>query len=316
MADEREARTVIGEQVMHRSLRDTLLAYVQVTKPISVALLAFTALGTMIVAARVGAATGAGQPGALPWDLVLTAMVSVVLAAAGTNAITCYIDRDMDAIMDRTKDRPIPAGKIDPPQRALAYGLLLLLISLVLGWLINPLSSLVLLLGFLDDAVVYNVLTKRRSPLGVLAGGFSGGLPALFGWTAVTNSVSLVPILIAALVVLWIPNHIWNLAIAHTEDYKKVQVPMLPVVFSLRSTVRCIGATVLLMYVFSVALGIWGPFGWVYLGTALASGLVVSIGNLRMVLHPTRERAWTMFKLSSPYLFVLFLAMIIDVLVY
>jgi protoheme IX farnesyltransferase len=286
------------------------LAYIQVTKPVSVGLLAFTTLGTMIVAARVGP-----QPAALSWDLTLLALLAIVLATGGTNAVTGYIDRDLDAVMERTKRRPLPTGMIHPPRRALAFGLFLLVISLVLGWLINPLSALVLLLGFLDDAVVYNILTKRRSPLGVIAGGFSGGLPALFGWTAVNNSVSLVPVLIAALVVLWIPNHIWNLAIAYTEDYKRVQVPMLPVVFSLKSTVRCIGATVLLMYLFSVALGIWGPFGWIYLGTALLSGLVVGVGNLLMVLNPTQKRAWTMFKLSSPYLFVLFLAMIVDVLV-
>jgi protoheme IX farnesyltransferase len=122
-------------------------------------------------------------------------------------------------------------------------------------------------------------------------------------------------VLIAALVVLWIPNHIWNLAIAHTEDYKNVQVPMLPAVFSLKSTVRCIASTVVPMYGLSIALGIVGPFGWVYLGTALVAGLVVLAGNIGLVLRPTRERAWTMFKVSSPYLFILFLAMIVNVLV-
>jgi protoheme IX farnesyltransferase len=221
----------------------------------------------------------------------------------------------MDAVMERTKRRPLPTKRIDPPGRALAWGLALFGASMVLGWFINPLSALCLLVGFLDDAIVYNLLMKRRSPLNIILGGLSGGLPALFGWTAVTNSVSLTPILIAALVVLWIPNHIWSLAIAYTDDYKTVQVPMLPAVYSLESTVRCIAATVLLMYGLSVGLGIVGPFGWVYLGTALAAGLAVLVGNLTLVLRPTRERAWVMFKLSSPYLFVLFLGMIADVLV-
>jgi len=305
--------SVIGDQgsvsgpliTVYRSL----ITYVEVTKPASVALLVFTALGTMIVAAR-GGAPGPG-PAAGLW---LQAIAAITLATAGTNAVTCYIDRDMDAVMERTKHRPIPARRIDPPERALAWGLTLLAASLLLGWFINPLSALILLVGFVDDAVVYNLLTKRRSPLNVILGGFSGGLPALFGWTAVTGSVSLTPILIAALVVLWIPNHIWNLAIAYTEDYRRVQVPMLPAVYSLQKTVRCIVSTVLLMYVLSIVLGFVGPFGWVYLSVALVSGLAVCVGNVGLLLKPTRERAWAMFKLSSPYLAVLFLGMIVDVL--
>jgi len=288
----------------------SLTPYLEVTKPASVALLAFTTLGTMVVASH--AHSSSPEPSAGLWVM---AIVAITLAAAGTNAVTCYIDRDMDAVMERTKRRPIPAKRIHPAERALVWGLALLAASLLLGWFINPLSALLLLLGFVDDAVVYNLLTKRRSPLNIILGGFSGGLPALFGWTALTNSVSLTPVLMAALVVLWIPNHIWSLAIAHTEDYKKVQVPMLPAVFSLQSTVRCIACTVVLMYGLSIALGFVGPFGWIYRATALLAGLIVLIGNIALVLRPTRERAWAMFKLSSPYLFVLFLAMIVDVLV-
>ena len=288
----------------------SMITYIEVTKPLSVALLVFTAVGTMIVAAK-----GFGPTRGLSMGLFLRALVAITAACAGANAVTCYIDRDMDGVMARTKHRPLPMKRIDPPERALAWGLALFAFGLLLGWLINPLSALCLLLGFLDNVVVYNLLTKRRSPLNVIWGSFSGGLPALFGWTAVTNSVGLTPILIAALVVLWTPNHIWNLAIAHSEDYRKVQVPMLPAVYSLEKTIRCIVSTVLLMYVLSIMLGIVGPFGGVYLGTALLSGLAVCIGNIGLLLKPTRERAWTMFKLSSPYLFVLFLAMMVDVLV-
>lgn len=287
----------------------SLIPYVEVTKPATVALLVFTALGTMIVAAHGGAPGFAPSAG-----LWLQAVAAITLATAGTNAVTCYIDRDMDAVMERTKRRPIPAGRIDPPERALAWGLALLAASLLLGWFINPLSALILLAGFVDDAVVYNLLTKRRSPLNIILGGFSGGLPALFGWTAVTGGVSLTPVLIAALVVLWIPNHIWNLAIAYTEDYRRVRVPMLPAVYSLEKTVRCIVSTVLLMYALSIVLGFVGPFGWVYRGVALVCGLAVCVGNVGLLLRPRRERAWALFKLSSPYLAVLFLGMIVDVL--
>ena len=286
-------------------LRD-LWAYVEVTKPASVLLLVFTALATMVIAA------GGWN---LPSGLLITAFAAVTLGCAGANTITCYIDRDMDGVMERTKRRPIPSGRIRPPQRALYWGLLLAVVSLALAWSINALAFLWGLLGFVDNVVVYSLLMKRRSPLNIILGGFSGGLPVLFGWAAVTGSVNLTALLMAAIVVLWIPNHIWNLAIFHTEDYKKVSVPMLPAVLSLEKTTRCIMATVVLMYLCSLALYFVGGFGVIYLGVALVFGLVITVSNVILALNPSREKAWVMFKVSSPYLFVLFLAMALDVLV-
>ncbi len=286
-------------------LRD-LWAYVEVTKPASVLLLVFTALATMVIAA------GGWN---LPSDLLITAFAAVTLGCAGANTITCYIDRDMDGVMKRTKRRPIPSGRIRPPQRALYWGLLLAVVSLALAWSINALAFLWGLLGFVDNVVVYSLLMKRRSPLNIILGGFSGGLPVLFGWAAVTGSVNLTALLMAAIVVLWIPNHIWNLAIFHTEDYKKVSVPMLPAVLSLEKTTRCTMATVVLMYLCSLALYFVGGFGVIYLGVAVVFGLVITMSNVILAMNPSREKAWVMFKVSSPYLFVLFLAMALDVLV-
>jgi len=286
-------------------LRD-LWAYVEVTKPASVLLLVFTALATMVIAA------GGWN---LPSDLLITAFAAVTLGCAGANTITCYIDRDMDGVMERTKRRPIPSGRIRPPQRALYWGLLLAVVSLALAWSINALAFLWGLLGFVDNVVVYSLLMKRRSPLNIILGGFSGGLPVLFGWAAVTGSVNLTALLMAAIVVLWIPNHIWNLAIFHTEDYKKVSVPMLPAVLSLEKTTRCTMATVVLMYLCSLALYFVGGFGVIYLGVAVVFGLVITVSNVVLAMNPSREKAWVMFKVSSPYLFVLFLAMALDVLI-
>jgi protoheme IX farnesyltransferase len=286
------------------SLLEDLWAYVEVTKPASVFLLGFTALATMIVAAG-----GWG----FPLGLFITALFAVALGCAGANTITCYIDRDMDQVMERTKRRPLPSGRIRPPQRALYWGVLLTAVSLLLAWTINPLTFVLGLLGFVDNVLVYSLLMKRRSPLNVILGGFSGGLPALVGWTAVNNSLNLAALLIAAIVVLWIPNHIWNLAIFYTEDYRKVSVPMLPAVFSLEKTIRCTVATVVLMYACSLALYFVGGFGLIYLGIAFVFGLLMTVSNVVLLLKPSRERAWVMFKLSSPYLFVLFLAMMLDV---
>ena len=280
--------------------------YVEVAKPRSVLLLVFTAVGAMIVAAE-------GQ--SIPWSLFLIALVAITAGCAGANAITCYIDRDIDVVMERTKRRPIPSQRIHPPEKALYFGLALALVSLALSWRINLLSFIFMLLGLADNVIVYSLLTKRRSPLNVIWGGFSGGLPVLFGWAAVSGSINLTALLIGAIVVLWIPNHIWNLAIFYSDDYQKVSVPMLPAVFELKKTLRCILATVLLMYLFSILLYFFGPFGPLYLGLALISGLLISLGNIYLVLRPSRQRAWKMFKLSSPYLFLLFTGMILDVFI-
>jgi protoheme IX farnesyltransferase len=286
-------------------LRD-LWAYVEVTKPASVLLLVFTAVAAMVIAA------GGWNPSP---SLFVSAFAAVTLGCAGANTITCYIDRDMDSVMERTKRRPIPAGRIYPARRALYWGLLLTVVSLALARSINLLTFLWGLLGFVDNVVVYSLLLKRRSPLNIILGGFSGGIPVLVGWAAVTNSVSPTALLMAAVVVLWIPNHIWNLAIFHTEDYKRVRVPMLPAVLSLEKATRCTMTTVVLMYLCSLGIYFAGGFGLIYVIVAVVLGLLMTVSNVVLALHPSRERAWIMFKVSSPYLFILFLAMMLDVLV-
>jgi protoheme IX farnesyltransferase len=279
-----------------------LAAYLEITKPRSVVLLAFTTIGGMAVAAG-------GQP--LPLGRWMYAVAAVALGCAGANTLTCYIDRDIDAVMERTRRRPLPAQRISP-QGALRWGLFLSLLSLLLAWGINPLCGFWGLVGLVDNVLVYSLLAKRRSPLNVIWGSFSGGVPVLYGWAVVRNEVALTPLLIAALVVLWIPNHIWNLAIFYSEDYRRVKVPMLPAVYSFRGTVRCIVATVLLMFGCSIALYFAGGLGWLYLAVALALGVAVVAGNLWLLLRPSRELAWWLYKLSSPYLFLLFAAMMMD----
>jgi len=286
-------------------LLESMWVYIEVTKPASVLLLAFTGLATMIVAAG-------GR--SLPPELLLITLAALTLGCAGANTLTCYIDRDMDRVMERTKERPIPSGRIRPTERALYWGLLLTAVSLALAWMLNPLVFVLGLLGFADNVLVYSLLLKRRSAWNIVLGGFSGGIPVLSAWAAVTGSIDLVALLMAAVVVLWIPNHIWNLAIYHADDYRRVQVPMLPAVVSLEKTTRCTMATVVLMYLLSLALYFVGGFGPVYLITALGFGLFMTVSNLVLAMHPSRDKAWVMFKISSPYLFVLFVAMTLDVL--
>jgi protoheme IX farnesyltransferase len=282
----------------------TLKNYVEVTKPPIVLLLVFTSFATMIVAWSQTLAPVTPL-------LFIAAIASITAASAGCDTLTSYVDRDIDKIMHRTRARPIPSGRIRP-NRALVWGLFLAAFGLVVAFLINPLSFLWIALGVLDNVLIYSLLLKRRSSLNIILGGVSGGLPVMFGWSAVTNSVSLLPVLLAALVVLWIPGHIWSLAIFTKDDYQRAHIPMLPVVTKLRTALRCIVSTIVLMIPFSLWIYFAGHFGLVYLVAALLFGAWVLYINVKLFLHPNNEMAYKAFKVSSPYLFALFCAMIID----
>ena len=291
---------------MQVTATQTLKNYVEVTKPPIVLLLVFTSFATMIVA------WGQTQLPLTPLVLI-GGVASITAASAGCDTLTSYVDRDIDKIMHRTRRRPIPSGRISP-NRALVWGLLLAALGLALALWINPLSFVWIALGVLDNVVVYSLLLKRRSSLNIILGGVSGGLPVMFGWSAVTNSISLLPILLAALVVLWIPGHIWSLAIFTKDDYERAHVPMLPVVTKLRTALRCIVSTIVLMVPFSLWIYFVGHFGLIYLVAAVLFGGWVLYINLKLFFHPNNEMAYKAFKVSSPYLFALFCALIFDTL--
>ena len=289
---------------MQVTAQQTLKNYVEVTKPPIVFLLVFTSFATMLVA---WAQTL--QP--LTPALIIAGLASITAASAGCDTLTSYVDRDIDKIMHRTKNRPIPSGRISP-NRALAWGLFLALFGMGVAFLINPLSFAWITLGVIDNVIVYSLLLKRRSSLNIILGGVSGGLPVMFGWSAVTNSIALLPILLAALVVLWIPGHIWSLAIFTKDDYERARIPMLPVVTKLKTALRCIVSTIVLMIPFSLWIYFAGHFGLVYLAVAILFGAWVLYINMKLFFHPNNDMAYKAFKVSSPYLFALFLGMIID----
>uniref|UniRef100_A0A7C2E3B0 Protoheme IX farnesyltransferase n=1 Tax=Ammonifex degensii TaxID=42838 RepID=A0A7C2E3B0_9THEO len=293
--------SVAGEQVLGRWER--VKAYIEVTKPRSVFLLVFTAVAPLTVAA---------QQTAFSWGQTLAALAAVTLACAGANAVSCYVDRDLDAAMLRTYRRPIPSGRIKPPVKALYWGLFLFLLALILGWRLNPVACLCLCGGMLGYVGVYSLWLKRRSAWNIILGGFSGGLPALFGWAAVTGRIELLPVLIAGLVVLWIPNHIWSLAIFYRDDYARVRVPMLPVVTEVARALHCLLLTVLLMVALSLWIGYVGNWGPIYWATALILGAATLVLSIYIFFRPTQANAWRLFKFSSPYLFLLFFGMLLD----
>jgi protoheme IX farnesyltransferase len=286
-----------------RFWRARVWKYVEVTKPSTVALLVFTCLGAMVTAGGVGGLSLGG------WAL---ALVAITAGCAAADTLTCYIDRDIDALMDRTKSRPLPGKRIYPPQKALVWGLFLAALAMGLSFLLNPLAALWMFLGLFDNVVIYSLWVKRRSCTNILLGSISGGMPALFGWAAVQNNVTWTPLLIGLLVITWTPNHIWNLSIRYHEDYARANVPMLPVVTNLRRAVNLIVMSVVCMVAESVVLGIVGGFGPIYLAVAIVGGAVSLGGHLYLHLRPTKRNAWLMFKLSSLYLAAVFAGMMVD----
>lgn len=305
MIDEstREPRSSQAREV--KRWRARLWLYIEVTKPSTVALLVFTCIGSMVVAGGLGGLSLGG------WVL---ALIAITAGCAAADTLTCYIDRDIDAIMDRTKARPLPGKRIHPPEKALVWGLFLAALALGLSFVFNPLAALWMFLGLFDNVVIYSLLAKRRSCTNILLGSISGGMPALFGWAVVQGNVTWTPVLISLLVITWTPNHIWNLAIRYREDYARASVPMLPVVTNMQRAVSLIAMSVILMVVESLLLGIVAGFGPLYFTLAIIGGAVSLVGHAYLFLKPTERNAWLMFKLSSLYLALLFAGMMIDTL--
>jgi protoheme IX farnesyltransferase len=280
------------------------LPYLEVTKPSSVLLLVFTAFGAMVVA------TDTYIP-----EIILLALTAIAVGSAAANTLTNYFDRDIDAVMARTRHRPLPMSRIVPAKNALYLGLALAVVSVVLALLVNLLTALFGLMGLVINVLVYNRWLKRRSPVNIIIGGFAGGAPVLAGYAAVTNTVTLDALLLAALVVLWIPTHIWSLALKYEQDYKVARIPMLPAVIGVQKAIRCIAATSVLLVIFSVLLYFQMGLGQIYLGVALVSGIIMLCLNIWLFVRSEERNAWIVFKFSSPYLALLFFALVVEKLV-
>jgi heme o synthase len=265
--------------------------YYELTKPKIWYLLVFTAFGAALTASFLF-----NIPiSPLTWLLLLG---GVAAGSAAADTLTGYNDRDIDAIMERTK--------------ALIFGLILAAISLACAWFINIWAFGLMAFGLFDNILVYSKWLKRRSQSNIILGGFSGGAPALIGYIAVTTQNIEIGLVMAGLVFLWIPTHIWSLALHVKKDYTKAGVPMLPVVSSEKFSVRIIAATTLMMVVFSVLPFFFNQFGMIYLVTASVFGAVMIALSLWLLIKPSEKASWTVFKFSSPYLTALFIAFIVD----
>lgn len=292
------------DTVRQVSVGSKIKDYYEVTKPKIWYLLVFTTFGAALTAS-------------LLFDIPIEPMTWVLLiggvtaGSAAAETLTGYIDRDIDAKMDRTKDRPIPSGRISP-KNALVFGLVLTGISLVMTWFINVWAFGLMAFGLFDNVLVYSKWLKRRSQSNIILGGFSGGAPALIGYVAVTTMNIEIGLVMAGLVFLWIPTHIWSLALHIKKDYSKAGVPMLPVVSSEKSSVRIIAGTTVMMVVFSILPFFFNQFGYIYLITAGVFGAVMLALSAWLLVRPTERASWTVFKFTSPYLTALFIAFMVD----
>jgi len=274
--------------------------YVELTKPRVQSLLILTTISAMFVA---------GTPDLL---LVVLTCLGGYLSAGGAGAVNHWYDRDIDAEMERTADRPVASGRVSP-RAALTFGILLALASFVLMSLtINVLAASLALAGFVGYVFVYTMWLKRTTPQNIVIGGAAGAFPPLVGWAAVTGSISGMAIFMFAIVFFWTPPHFWALSILMKDEYAKVGVPMLPVVRGEAETRKQILLYTILLYAVTQLPFCVGGMGAFYLVASLALGLLFIGGAVRLYRRADRRSALTLYLYSLLYLALLFGAMVVD----
>ncbi len=299
---------------------DTIRAYVALTKPRIIELLLVTTVPAMVLATR----ELPGATGGVDWadwaSLVFWTMLGGTLAAGSANVINCYLDRDIDLLMSRTRRRPLPAQQVEP-ERAVVFGLVLGVVSfVVMAGFVNLVAAFLTLLAIGFYVVVYTILLKRSTPQNIVIGGAAGALPPVIGWAAVTGNVGIPALLLFAIVFYWTPPHFWALSLRIRKDYAAAGVPMLPVVKGIPETTRQIGLYTILMVAISLVLWAVAQMGAIYLAAAVILGAIFLWQAWRLWRRGASEEASTagaisLYRYSISYLSLLFLAVALDALV-
>ncbi|MCB2261443.1 MAG: heme o synthase [Candidatus Thiosymbion ectosymbiont of Robbea hypermnestra] len=276
--------------------------YLELTKPKVLALILFTALVGMLLAV----------PGMVPLSTLFFGLLGIELSAAAGAAINHVVDQRVDALMDRTRERPLPSGDLDT-RHAVAFALGLAVISmLILVVLVNPLTALLTFAAFIGYAVIYTMYLKRATPHNIVWGGISGAMPPLLGWTAVTGEVAVEGLLLALLVFIWTPPHFWALAIKRRDEYARAGIPMLPVTHGLAYTkLQILIYTLLLLWVSLMPFMIHMS-GLLYLIGALGLGLGFVYQAVRLFRSQGDALAMQTFNYSILYLSALFAILLAD----
>jgi heme o synthase len=281
--------------------RQVLADYVALTKPKVQSLLLLTTITTMLVA---------GDPSV---TLIALTCLGGYLSAGGAGAVNHWYDRDVDALMRRTADRPVASGRV-PPRAALVFGCVLGGLSFVeLSLTVNLLAATLALSGFLGYTLLYTVWLKRRTWQNIVWGGAAGAVPPLVGWAAVTGGLDGTAIYLFAIVFFWTPPHFWALSLLMKDDYARVGIPMLPVVRGEGETRRQILLYTLLLYAVTQLPFCAGGFGGLYLAASLVLGGLFIAGAVLLQRRADRRSALRLYLFSLAYLALLFLAMVADV---
>ena len=275
--------------------------FIELMKPRVMSLVVFT-----------GAAGLAVAPGRLHPVLAAVAVLCIAVAAGASSAINMWYERDIDALMTRTRNRPLPAGRVEPAE-ALTLGAMLSLFSVMLmGLALNWVAAGLLALAIAFYVFVYTIWLKRRTPQNIVIGGAAGAFPPMIGWAAATGEVTAASIALFALIFFWTPPHFWALALIKSSDYARAGVPMLPVVAGPRETKRQMLIYTLLLLPIALAPTLLGIAGWVYGGGAIALGLLFVLAAMRVWFDESERSAWQMFGYSILYLFALFTLLMVD----
>ena len=275
--------------------------YLALLKPRVMSLVVFTGFAGLIAA-----------PGGLHPFLAVVAVLCIGIGAGAAGAINMWYERDIDALMERTRRRPIPAGRM-APDAALAYGVILSLFSVMLmGLAVNWVAAALLALANGFYVFVYTIWLKRRTPQNIVIGGAAGAFPPMIGWAAVTGTVGLESIALFLIIFMWTPPHFWSLALYREGDYAKAGIPMLPVVAGMAETRRQILIYAVLLAPLSLAPALLGAAGMLYGTVAFGLSLIFVLYALRVRFDRTLASARRMFGFSILYLFLVFAALIVD----
>ncbi len=281
---------------------------VEISKPRIVVLLVITAVTSMYAASKLVD----GTPN-LEYIDYLHIIVAGALASAGSSALNHYYDRDIDPKMTRTSTRPIPSGRM-AASHVMLYGLIVSCVSVIYGFFaLNAVSAFFIAVGIFSYVIIYTVWLKRRNSSNIVIGGIAGSAAAWAGWSAATGSMDLLGFLVGFLVFVWTPSHFWCLAMKLRDEYAAANIPMLPVVIGMQKTSKYILGNTLILLPFSFTLVlIPDGLGIVYTIIAAISGGMMLVYHYKLTKTPTSEFAWKAYKVTAPYLTIIFVAVALD----
>jgi protoheme IX farnesyltransferase len=292
----------VNTQVLHGNLGQQLRAFYALTKPRVVSLIVFTAVIGMFLAV----------PGMVPAKILIAGTLGIALVAGAAAAVNCLVEQKIDALMRRTRWRPLPRGELTAAQALLFAGALGGLGLWILFHFVNALTMWLTVATFTGYAVVYTVLLKQATPQNIVIGGASGAMPPVLGWAAATGAVSIEAMLLFLIIFAWTPPHFWALALYRTEDYAKAGVPMLPVTHGKPYTRLQVLLYTLILFAVSLLPFVVRMSGWLYLAAALLLGGVFLAYAVRICLAYSDALAQKTFRYSILYLALLFAALLVD----